>query len=114
MIKVTEKAVNHINQESTKYGEYPLLLIKIKKMGCSGYGYDFEFMENQEVDQSEYYMIVGEDWNFKVLLPKKFYDSLKGSEIDYQKVDSFNTKLVMNIPLAENHCGCGESFNFDS
>ena len=73
--------------------------------GCSGLSYKLEF-DNvmREGDQ------VFEDKGIKVVIDRKSFLYLAGTELDYS--GGLNGKgFVFNNPNASRTCGCGESFS---
>jgi iron-sulfur cluster assembly protein len=82
------------------------LRISIQGGGCSGFMYNYDFIENpDEKDKIFEFNLV------KVCIDKKSYLFLNGMEIDYEE-DLFKSGIVLNNPNATRSCGCGESISF--
>lgn len=106
MITVSENAKQHalslIAQENKPVDTF--IRVGVEGGGCSGLSYKLEF-DNQfkEGDQ------VFEDKGIKVVVDKKSFLYLIGTELDY--TGGLNGKgFVFNNPNATRTCGCGESF----
>lgn len=112
MVKITKDALDYLNEQSLGYPEQtPYLIVQLKKYGCSGWGYEFLMEEHDYIDPTKSYQLsVDPEWNFIVAVPSEFSMIISGGTIDYRKIDSFSTKLTLDIPAANDMCGCGESF----
>ena len=106
MITVSENAKQHaldlIKNESRPLDTF--IRVGVAGGGCSGLSYKLEF-DNvmQEGDQ------VFEDKGIKIVVDKKSFLYLIGTELDY--TGGLNGKgFVFNNPNASRTCGCGESF----
>jgi len=105
MITITENAENRIkyylNKEEKNYSG---IRVSVKKTGCSGYMYVFDFVENPpETD------IVVEGNECKVFIDSEAVKYLEGSTLDYQK-NFLNEHFEFINPNETARCGCGESF----
>lgn len=97
-----------VEQEAQNYLQSYLkndlsLHIRIKKSGCSGYGYDLFYEKiNKESEKFDniYFNIEQKDKSF-----------LNNSFIKLEKL-GINKKITIDNPNIENACGCGESFQF--
>ena len=106
MITVSEnakqKAINLMREDNKP--EDSFIRVAVEGGGCSGLSYKLEF-DNQikEGDQ------VFEDKGMKIVVDKKSFLYLIGTELDYS--GGLNGKgFVFNNPNASRTCGCGESF----
>ena len=106
MITVSEnakqKAINLMREDNKPEGSY--IRVGVEGGGCSGLSYKLEF-DNQikEGDQ------VFEDKGMKIVVDKKSFLYLVGTELDYS--GGLNGKgFVFINPNASRTCGCGESF----
>ncbi|MCG3165869.1 MAG: Iron-sulfur cluster insertion protein ErpA [Bacteroidia bacterium] len=106
MITVSEnaknKAVSLMREDNKPEGSF--IRVGVEGGGCSGLSYKLEF-DNQlkEGDQ------VFEDKGIKIVVDKKSFLYLVGTELDYS--GGLNGKgFVFNNPNASRTCGCGESF----
>lgn len=106
MITVSEnakqKAINLMREDNKPEGSF--IRVGVEGGGCSGLSYKLEF-DNlmKEGDQ------VFEDKGIKIVVDKKSFLYLVGTELDYS--GGLNGKgFVFNNPNASRTCGCGESF----
>ncbi len=106
MITVSEnaklKAINLMREDNKP--EDSFIRVGVEGGGCSGLSYKLEF-DNQfkEGDQ------IFEDKGMKIVVDKKSFLYLIGTELDYS--GGLNGKgFVFINPNASRTCGCGESF----
>ena len=78
--------------------------IGVKKAGCSGYEYFFDFVDSIDAKN-----IVFEKNGCNIYVDKTSFDFLKGSLVDYSE-DGLNKGIKFVNPNAKAVCGCGESF----
>ncbi len=106
MITVTESAKQHAQELIAKENKAPdsFIRVGVDGGGCSGLSYKLEFdTEIRENDQ------VFEDKGIKIVVDKKSFLYLVGTELDY--TGGLNGKgFVFNNPNASRTCGCGDSF----
>ena len=98
-----QRAIDLIREEHKPVDSF--IRVGVEGGGCSGLSYKLEF-DNQikEGDQ------VFEDKGIKVVVDKKSFLYLVGTELDYS--GGLNGKgFVFNNPNASRTCGCGESFS---
>lgn len=106
MIKVTENAKKQavkLMEEDSKPNSF--IRVGVQGGGCSGLMYQLEFdNEMKEGDQ------VFEDNGIQIVVDKKSYLYLIGTELDYS--GGLNGKgFIFKNPNADRTCGCGESFS---
>lgn len=106
MITVSENAKLHaldLIKSENKPAE-TFIRVGVAGGGCSGLSYQLEFdTVLKEGDQ------VFEDKGIKIVVDKKSFLYLIGTELDY--TGGLNGKgFVFNNPNATRTCGCGESF----
>jgi iron-sulfur cluster assembly protein len=106
MITVSEnakqKAINLMREDNKP--EDSFIRVGVEGGGCSGLSYKLEF-DNQLKDGDQ----VFEDKGMKIVVDKKSFLYLVGTELDYS--GGLNGKgFVFNNPNASRTCGCGESF----
>jgi iron-sulfur cluster assembly protein len=106
-VSITEKAAEKIKYFASKEGitENVGLRVAVKGGGCSGLTYDLDITdEERDTDK------VVEQYGVKVMVDKKSYIYLVGTELDFS--DGLNGKgFVFTNPNAKKSCGCGTSFS---
>jgi iron-sulfur cluster assembly protein len=107
MITVSENAKIHaldLMHKESKPGE-SFIRVGVEGGGCSGLSYKLEFDNAiKEGDQ------VFEDKGIKIVVDKKSFLYLVGTELDYS--GGLNGKgFEFKNPNASRTCGCGESFS---
>lgn len=107
MIKVSENAKNEAIKLMTAehLGTEGFIRVGVKGGGCSGLMYELKFDSQLGPDDK-----VFEDNGVKVVVDKKSYLYLLGTELDFS--GGLNGKgFVFKNPNANRTCGCGESFS---
>lgn len=106
MIKVSDNAKKQAIRLMEDEGQIGYFIrVGVKGGGCSGLMYELDF-DNQisETDKEI------EDNGIKVVVDKKSYLYLVGTELDFS--GGLNGKgFVFRNPNADRTCGCGESFS---
>jgi iron-sulfur cluster assembly protein len=106
MIKISEAARNQaikLMQEEHKNAAF--IRVGVKGGGCSGLMYDLQFDDQMTPEDK-----VFEDNGLKLVVDKKSFLYLVGTELDF--TGGLNGKgFVFNNPNADRTCGCGESFS---
>lgn len=106
-VSISEKAAEKIRYFAEKDGitENIGLRVAVKGGGCSGLTYDLNITDKElETDK------VVEQYGVKVMVDKKSYIYLVGTELDFS--DGLNGKgFVFSNPNAKKSCGCGTSFS---
>lgn len=108
IIDMTANAGTHLLSCLAKDSSMTGFRIAMKKSGCSGYKF-----ENQLVADKAATDIEESHHGVRVFIDADSREQLQGLQIDYVAVDAFQSKLILSHPAASNHCGCGESFNFN-
>ena len=106
-VAISEKAADKIMYFAEMDGieENVGLRVAVKGGGCSGLTYDLK-ITNQFTDTDK----VVEQHGVKVIVDKKSYIYLVGTELDFS--DGLNGKgFVFENPNAKKACGCGTSFS---
>ena len=106
-VTITEKAAEKIRYFAEKDGitEDVGLRVAVKGGGCSGLTYDLK-ITNEELDTDK----IVEQYGVKVMVDKKSYIYLVGTELDFS--DGLNGKgFTFENPNAKKACGCGTSFS---
>ena len=108
MIQVSEKAkmmAIELMREDGFDASKDYIRVGVKSGGCSGLSYDLSF-DNVEKENDK----VFENNNIKIIVDKKSFLYLVGTELDYS--GGLNgTGFVFKNPNANRTCGCGESFS---
>lgn len=104
-ISLTTNAAKQIQQQIKKRGKGLALRVGVKKTGCSGLSYTYDYADEIRPDDHLF-----ESHNVKVVVDIDTLPFLNGSEIDYIK-EGLNSTFRFNNPNIDNTCGCGESFN---
>jgi iron-sulfur cluster assembly protein len=107
---ITDKAAEKAKSFRAEMGASDdwVLCVSLQGGGCSGFKYQIDFMEPPE-DESLYRSI--EKDGLRVLVDKKSYIFLVGTEIDYEET-MMSSGFTFNSPMAASTCGCGESVGF--
>jgi iron-sulfur cluster assembly protein len=105
-ITLTENAAKKIQAQLAKNGKGGIgLRVGVKKVGCSGYAYTFDYADAMCAGDQ-----VFESHNVMLLVDAISLPFLDGSRLDFVK-EGFNETLKFDNPNSESECGCGESFN---
>ena len=103
-LNFSDSAIDHFLSSLESRGKGVGIKIGVRKAGCSGYEYFFDFIDSFEDDG-----VVFEKNGCKIFVDNSSLDFLKGSLVDYQK-DGLNQGIKFLNPNAKAVCGCGESF----
>jgi len=108
MIQVSEKAklkAIELMKDDGYDASVDFIRVGVKSGGCSGLSYELTFdKEEKENDK------VFENNDIKIIVDKKSFLYLVGTELDYS--GGLNgTGFVFKNPNANRTCGCGESFS---
>ncbi len=106
-VAITEKAAEKIKYFAEKEGitDNVGLRVAVKGGGCSGLTYDLKITD-EELESDK----VVEQFGVKVMVDKKSYIYLVGTELDFS--DGLNGKgFTFENPNAKKACGCGTSFS---
>lgn len=107
MIKVSESAKEQARKliEAEQKPADSFIRVGVKGGGCSGLMYDLTFDHEIKPDDK-----IFEDNGVKVVVDKKSFLYLIGTELDYN--GGLNGKgFIFVNPNANRTCGCGESFS---
>jgi iron-sulfur cluster assembly protein len=105
-VKISEKAAEKIKYFAEKEGmkNNVGLRVAVKGGGCSGLTYDLAITDQEKESDK-----IVEQYGVKVMVDKKSYIYLVGTELDFS--DGLNGKgFVFENPNAKKACGCGTSF----
>ena len=108
-IELTERAVNRITELAmNRQTPDAFFRIGIRGGGCSGLSYFVDFAET--ADPKDKVFEFGSEKKVKVLVDRKSYLFLNGTQIDW-KSELMKTGFEFHNPLAGRTCSCGESFS---
>ena len=103
-INFSEKAIEHFRSRLNSRGKGLGIRIGVRKAGCSGYEYFFDF-----VDAFEKEGIIFEKNGCKIYVDNNSLEFLKGSLVDFTE-EGLNKGIKFINPNAKAVCSCGESF----
>lgn len=107
MIKVRDTAREEVQRLITQNStdENAFIRVGVKGGGCSGLMYELDFDQDMKEGDKLF-----EDNGVKIVVDKKSYLYLIGTELDFS--GGLNGKgFVFVNPNANRTCGCGESFS---
>lgn len=104
-IQLTENAARQIKAQLSKRGKGVGLRVGIKKNGCSGWAYTYDYAD--EVKASDQ---VFEAFDSKLVVDRESLEFLDGSKLDFVK-DGLKQIFKIENPNVDATCGCGESFS---
>ena len=104
-ITLTENAAKQIRKQLAKRGKGLALRVGVKKSGCSGFGYTFDYADELRTDDH-----VFESYDATVVVDASSLPFIDGSRIDFVK-EGLNDSFRFDNPNIDSTCGCGESFN---
>lgn len=108
-ITVSEPAARRISELAIKQGNKDLKLrLSVKGGGCSGFQYDFAFVEVPEEGD----ILVQRDGSSVVVDPMSLL-YLTGAELDFVE-DIIGSSFRVTNPNVQAACGCGSSFTLAS
>lgn len=104
-ITLTQNAAQQIQKSLAKRGKGVGLRLGVKKVGCSGLAYTFDYADGVGAND-----VLFESHNAKVIVDKEALEFLDGSTVDFTR-EGLKESFKFENPNAKNQCGCGESFN---
>lgn len=104
VVEVTEKAAEHIQALLQKNDQAVGLRLGTTKYGCSGLGYEIDYVTAPEADDE-----IVETQGVKVFVDRKALLHVMGTRIDWEDT-MFSTGFTFSNPNEKGRCGCGESF----
>ena len=106
-ITLTENAAKQIRKQLAKRGKGLALRIGVKKVGCSGFAYTFDYADEVRADDQMF-----ESYNANVVVDAGSLSYVNGSRIDFVR-EGLNESFKFENPNGDNTCGCGESFSLN-
>jgi iron-sulfur cluster assembly protein len=104
-INLTESAAKQVQAQLVKRGRGLGLRVGVKKVGCSGFAYTYDYADEIRSDDH-----VIESHGTKLVVDAKSLDFLSGSTLDYVK-EGLKQAFKFDNPNVDSTCGCGESFS---
>ena len=104
-IQLTESAAKQIQTQLSKRGKGLGLRVGVKKVGCSGFAYTYDYADDIRADDQ-----VFEAHGTIVVVDAKSFDFLNGSTLDYVR-EGLKQAYKFHNPNVDAMCGCGESFS---
>ena len=104
-ITLTENAAKQIQAQLAKRGKGLGLRVGIKKVGCSGFAYVFDYADEVRAGDQLF-----EAHDAKVVIDADNLSFLDGSRLDFVK-EGFKQVFKFENPNVDSTCGCGESFS---
>ncbi|MBM3393498.1 MAG: iron-sulfur cluster assembly accessory protein [Betaproteobacteria bacterium] len=104
-IQLTERAAGQIRRGLDKRGKGVALRVGIKKVGCSGLAYTYDYAD--AVANNDHLF---EAHEARLVVDAEALKVLDGATLDYVK-EGFKEVFKFDNPNAKSQCGCGESFN---
>ena len=105
-LKYSESALEHFASSIQGRGKGLGVRIGVKKAGCSGFEYFFEYVDDILTEGQD---IIFNEGECHIYVDQESLSYLKGSMVDYSD-DGLNKGIKFHNPNAKAVCGCGESF----
>ena len=104
-ITFTENAAKRIRSQLAQRGRGLGLRLGVKKVGCSGFAYTFDFADEVRAGDSAF-----EAHDATVVVDADSLRFVDGARLDFVK-DGLKQMFTVDNPNVDNTCGCGESFS---
>jgi iron-sulfur cluster assembly protein len=104
-IQLTERAAQQIQKSLAKRGKGLGLRLGVKKVGCSGFAYTFDYADDVGANDALF-----ESHAAKVVVDRQALPYLDGSTLDFVR-EGLKESFKFDNPNVKNECGCGESFS---
>ncbi|HYC48776.1 MAG TPA: iron-sulfur cluster assembly accessory protein [Burkholderiales bacterium] len=104
-IQLTESAAKQIQAQLAKRGRGLGLRVGVKKVGCSGFAYTYDYADEIATDDRTF-----ESFGTTVVVDPKSLEFLDGSTLDFVK-EGLKQAFKFDNPNVDAMCGCGESFS---
>ncbi len=104
-IQLTASAARQIKAQLAKRGRGIGLRVGVKKVGCSGLAYTYDYADDVRSDDHLF-----ESHDTKVVIDTESLEFLDGSTLDFVK-EGFKQTFKFDNPNVDATCGCGESFS---
>jgi iron-sulfur cluster assembly protein len=107
-IQLTESAARQIQTQLTKRGRGLGLRVGVKKVGCSGFAYTYDYADDVRSEDRTF-----DSHGIKVVVDAKSLEFLDGSTLDFVR-EGLKQAFKFDNPNVDGTCGCGESFSVKS
>jgi len=104
-ISLTESAAKQIQTQLAKRGKGLGLRVGVKKVGCSGFAYTFDYADEVRAGDRLFELN-----DAKVVIDADSLAFLDGSRLDFVR-EGFKQVFKFENPNVDSTCGCGESFS---
>lgn len=104
-IRLTESAATQIQSQLAKRGRGLGLRVGVKKVGCSGFAYTYDYADEVRPDDREF-----ESHGTRVVVDAKSLDFFDGATLDFVR-EGLKQTFKFDNPNVDAMCGCGESFS---
>lgn len=104
-ITLTQSAARQIQKSIAKRGKGVGLRLGVKKVGCSGLAYTFDYADAVGAND-----VLFESHEARVVVDKEALPYIDGSTVDFAR-EGLKESFKFENPNAKNQCGCGESFS---
>ena len=104
-IQLTESAAKQIQAQLAKRGAGIGLRVGVKKVGCSGFAYTFDYADEVSAGDHPF-----EGHGATVVIDDEALAFLDGSTLDFVR-EGFKQVFKIANPNVDATCGCGESFS---
>jgi len=104
-IQLTERAAQQIHKSLAKRGKGLGLRLGVKKVGCSGFAYTFDYADQLGANDELF-----ESHAAKLVVDREALAYLDGSTLDFVR-EGLKETFKFDNPNVKNQCGCGESFS---
>ena len=104
-ITLTESAAKQIQTQLAKRGKGLGLRVGVKKIGCSGFAYTFDYADEVRAGDQSF-----ESHDARVVIDADSLSFLDGARLDFVK-EGFKQTFKLVNPNVDSTCGCGESFS---
>jgi iron-sulfur cluster assembly protein len=104
-LTLTENAAKQVRKQLAKRGKGLALRIGVKKVGCSGFAYTFDYAD--ELRQGDQ---IFASHDASLVVDADSLTFLDGSRVDFIR-EGLNDSFRLDNPNVNNTCGCGESFS---
>lgn len=103
-IALTENAARQIRKSLAKRGRGVGLRVGVKKVGCSGLAYTFDYADEIGANDALF-----ESHDAKLVVGEEAMQYLDGATLDFVR-EGLKESFRFENPNVKAQCGCGESF----